>query len=137
MGRWTRSKPHCRVLDALWTNSGSYPILRLSVRIDRGRRAWFTNANYAHILIRAQIDAFVTDYANALQNAIALDDKILGDASKVSSKYADLVSISTRQVLASLDITVANGADGALNESDVKIFMKDMGQSGCELGSLF
>ncbi|KAH9930467.1 uncharacterized protein BXZ73DRAFT_77912 [Epithele typhae] len=75
------------------------------------------------------IDAFTTGYSDALARAIALDDRITGDAGKISSEYVDLVSLSTRPTLASLDITVSQNADGSVNASDVMVFMRDVGTS--------
>ncbi|KAH9942534.1 uncharacterized protein BXZ73DRAFT_41320 [Epithele typhae] len=77
----------------------------------------------------ADIDAFTTGYSDALARAIALDNKITGDAGKISSEYVDLVSLSTRPVLATLDITVSRNADGSVNASDVMVFMRDIGTS--------
>ena len=51
----------------------------------------------------------------------------MGNASQVSSHYADLVSLATRQTLGSLDITVSTDSTGQPNASDVRIFMKDIG----------
>ena len=78
-----------------------------------------------------QIDSFVADYPSALQRAIALDNKIIGAATAISEHYADLVSLSARQVMGSLDITVSRDSQGNADASDVKIFMKDIGSSGC------
>ena len=55
---------------------------------------------------------------------------MLQSAAAISSKYADLVSLATRQVFGSIEISVANGSDGKWNTSDVKIFMKDVGNTG-------
>ncbi|KAH9912477.1 uncharacterized protein BXZ73DRAFT_82314 [Epithele typhae] len=60
------------------------------------------------------IDAFTTGYSDALARAIALDNKITGDAGKISSEYVDLVSLSTH---------------GSVNASDVMVFMRDIGTS--------
>ena len=80
----------------------------------------------------SQIDAFVMDFSAALDRAQNLDERIMNDAGKVSSNYVDLVSLAARQVMGSMDITVLqNDADGSLNGSDVKIFVKDIGYSGC------
>ena len=75
-----------------------------------------------------QIDAFVQDFSAALDRAQSLDENIINDAGKISSNYVDLVSLAARQVMGSMDITVlqSNGG-GSLNESDVKIFIKDIG----------
>ena len=72
------------------------------------------------------------DFSGALSRATNMDQKIMGDAGKISSNYVDLVSLAARQVMGSMDITVLrNDADGSLNGSDVKIFIKDIGGSGC------
>ena len=60
-----------------------------------------------------------------------LDAKITADAEKISSRYVDLISLATRQILGSLDITVVSDAQGGVNGSDVKIFMKNMGIDQC------
>lgn len=72
-----------------------------------------------------QIDDFTAGFSEAQQRAIALDNAILGNASKISAQYADLVSLAARQTLGSLDFTVSTRTDGNLNTSDVRIFMKD------------
>ena len=75
-----------------------------------------------------QIDTFTGDYAAALARAVALDQKIMGDASKVkSSQYADIVSLATRQTMGALDITVGNDSSGKLVPDDIMVFMKNMG----------
>ena len=75
-----------------------------------------------------QIDAFVQDFSAALDRAQSLDENIINDAGKISSNYVDLVSLAARQVMGSMDITVLQSNGGAsLNESDVKIFIKDIG----------
>lgn len=72
-----------------------------------------------------QIDDFMAGFSEAQQRAIALDNAILGNASSISTQYADLVSLAVRQTLGSLDFTVSTGTDGNPNVSDVRIFMKD------------
>ena len=76
-----------------------------------------------------QIDAFTADTNDAHDRAAALDQKIVNDAKAISDEYADIVSLATRQVMGSLDITVSTGSDGKANASDVMIFMKDIGTS--------
>ncbi|EIW62862.1 uncharacterized protein TRAVEDRAFT_114910 [Trametes versicolor FP-101664 SS1] len=71
------------------------------------------------------IDDFTARFMELQQRAVALDDAILGSASKISTQYADLVSLAARQTMGSLDFTVSTGADGKPNASDVRIFMKD------------
>ncbi|KAG7452128.1 uncharacterized protein BT62DRAFT_990443 [Guyanagaster necrorhizus] len=74
------------------------------------------------------IDFFLSDFSNARQRAIDLDDKIVSDARQVSDNYADLVTLAARQALA-VDITVSKDSEGQWNTSDVMTFMKDVGNS--------
>ncbi|KAK6977760.1 hypothetical protein R3P38DRAFT_3472295 [Favolaschia claudopus] len=62
--------------------------------------------------------------------ALALDQQILQDASRVSAQYADLVSLAARQAMAGIEITLSTSDNGSgFNLSDVKAFMKDVGNS--------
>ncbi|KAK7047204.1 hypothetical protein VNI00_006870 [Paramarasmius palmivorus] len=79
--------------------------------------------------IRDAIDFFIKDYPNALQRAEELDRKILADASVISTEYVDLVSLTARQAMAGLDITVPRASDSSWNASAVKAFMRDEGFS--------
>ena len=78
-----------------------------------------------------QVDSFVVDFSNARNRAIALDEKIMSAAANISSEYIDLVSLTARQTMGALDITVVNNSDNSVDASDVKVFMKDIGGSGC------
>lgn len=64
------------------------------------------------------------DYSSALVAANAFDQQVRTDASKISSEYADLVSLAIRQGLASMEITVSQNADGSFNATDILVFMK-------------
>ncbi|KAF8883857.1 hypothetical protein BD779DRAFT_1443590 [Infundibulicybe gibba] len=75
------------------------------------------------------IGAFVKDSPNALQRAVELDQKITSDALSISQDYADLVSLSARQTMGSIDITASRGLNGQWNTSDVMIFMKSVGDT--------
>lgn len=71
---------------------------------------------------------FTNDYAAALERAIALDQKIMGDAARVqSSQYADIVSLATRQTMSAIDITVGDDSSGNPVPNDTMVFMKNMG----------
>ena len=72
---------------------------------------------------------FTGDYAAAHDHAVALDQKIMGAAEKISSQYSDVVALATRQTMSALDFTVGTDSSGNLNRSDVKVFMKDLGNS--------
>ncbi|KAI0335017.1 DUF1793-domain-containing protein [Cubamyces sp. BRFM 1775] len=73
------------------------------------------------------IDDLTTSFADIQKSAIAFDEAIIANASRVSSHYVDLLSLATRQTLGSLDITVSTDSTGQPNASDVRIFMKDVG----------
>ncbi|KAI0759823.1 hypothetical protein BD413DRAFT_495995 [Trametes elegans] len=80
--------------------------------------------------ISTAIDAVISEADDALQRATALDQAIMGNACQISSRYADLVALSARQTMGSLDITVQDDASANPDPSQVRIFMKDMGFSG-------
>ncbi|EIM87375.1 uncharacterized protein STEHIDRAFT_146778 [Stereum hirsutum FP-91666 SS1] len=90
-------------------------------------RGLYYNLNYTSA--DALINAFLDDFSDAKSRADTLDAKILGDAGGISSSYADLMSLSVRQTLGGMVLTVANGTDGNYNSSDVMMFMKSVGDS--------
>ncbi|KAF8885602.1 DUF1793-domain-containing protein [Infundibulicybe gibba] len=75
------------------------------------------------------IGAFVKDFPNALQRAVELDQKITSDALSISQDYADLVSLSVRQTVGSIDITTSREPNGQWNTSDIMMFMKSVGDT--------
>ncbi|KAF7378283.1 hypothetical protein MSAN_00253700 [Mycena sanguinolenta] len=99
------------------------PVMILS-GVKRGAYYW---SQYA--TIGDAIDAFVTDFPAAKARALALDDQILQDAGAISQDYVDLISLGTRQALAGIEITLSTLQDGSFNLSDIKAFMKDVGNS--------
>ncbi|KAK7052731.1 hypothetical protein R3P38DRAFT_2763069 [Favolaschia claudopus] len=91
------------------------------------RRAYYWSQ---HASIGDAIDTFMADFPAARTRALALDQQILQDASAVSAQYADLVSLATRQAMAGIEITLSTLNNGSsFNLSDVKAFMKDVGNS--------
>ncbi|KAH9000742.1 hypothetical protein EDB86DRAFT_3075192 [Lactarius hatsudake] len=70
---------------------------------------------------------FLGDFANASSRARKLDQKILQGAAPVSDLLGDLVSLATAQVYGSTHLTIGTDADGNYNESDVMMFMKNIG----------
>ncbi|KAM5540214.1 hypothetical protein V8D89_006033 [Ganoderma adspersum] len=82
---------------------------------------------YKSVEDAVSIDAFTSDYAGAHSRAVALDQKIMNDAAKISSQYSDLVSLATRQAMSTLDFTVGTDSNNNLIPGDVKIFMKNLG----------
>ncbi|KAL0952379.1 hypothetical protein HGRIS_006656 [Hohenbuehelia grisea] len=75
------------------------------------------------------IDDFLQDFPRALQRADAIDQRIRSASSSISDNYSDLVSLVTSRVLGATELTVPVMADGSLDSSDIKIFMKDIGFS--------
>lgn len=68
--------------------------------------------------------SFLQDYDNALDRAYAFDAQVDSDASAISSDYAGLVSLSIRQLLGAIEITLSKNSDGSFNTSDVIVFLK-------------
>lgn len=73
------------------------------------------------------INDFLDDFPNARLRADQLDAKILTDARSISNDYADILSLGTRQVFAATELTLGRGSDGSFNQSDVMMFMKNIG----------
>ncbi|KAH6905884.1 hypothetical protein BKA70DRAFT_1564642 [Coprinopsis sp. MPI-PUGE-AT-0042] len=85
------------------------------------------------------VDAFIADFPPALTGADELDTKIMKDArSSGTEGYADLVALSLRQTMASIEVTVPV-TDGKPDAGDLKSFMKDIGETGRvnPLGTLY
>ncbi|TDL21956.1 DUF1793-domain-containing protein [Rickenella mellea] len=76
------------------------------------------------------INFLLNDFTRARSAGDAMDAKILGDAQKISSSYPDMVTLSARQALSAIDITVKRDDSGKWNVSDVKAFFKNMGGVG-------
>ncbi len=81
--------------------------------------------NVSHII--SKIVDFMSDFANASSRARQLDQKILQEAAPISGLLGDLVSLATAQVYGGTQLTIAIGASGGFNNSDVMAFMKNIG----------
>lgn len=79
--------------------------------------------------ISSVISAFLNDFEDAHNRSMIFDTKIMSAANEVSPEYADILSLVTRQIFASLDITLEKTGGGYFNLSAVRIFMRDMGVS--------
>ena len=77
--------------------------------------------------IKVQIVDFLNDFSNASSRAQQLDNKILQNATSVSGSLGDLVSLAITQVYGSMQLTIGADAQGNLNQSDVMMFMKNIG----------
>ncbi|KAG7096816.1 hypothetical protein E1B28_004225 [Marasmius oreades] len=76
------------------------------------------------------ITSFINDFSGALSRANAFDSKVNNDATKISADYASIVSLSIRQSLGSIEITIAKNSDGSWNTGDVIVFMKEISSDG-------
>ena len=77
-----------------------------------------------------QIDAFLSDFTDARTRAQQLDEKLRDEASRISEHYADLVSLSLRQTMGTIEITLPNpGSRDIWNTSDIQAFIRDNGVS--------
>jgi hypothetical protein len=76
---------------------------------------------------KVQIVDFLKDFSNALTRAQQLDNKILQAANSVSNNLGDLVSASIAQVFGSMQLTIGTDTHGNLNNSDIMMFMKNIG----------
>ncbi|EJC99891.1 DUF1793-domain-containing protein [Fomitiporia mediterranea MF3/22] len=76
--------------------------------------------------------AFLDDFQRAQEAAAALDSQIITAGEQISLIYSHLLSLTARQVMASMDITLSKTGNGQWNTSDVKIFMKNLGSAGSD-----
>jgi hypothetical protein len=77
--------------------------------------------------IHVQIMDFLNDFVNASSRAQAMDKMILQNATSVSGPLGELVSIAIAQVYGSTQLTIGTDALGGFNDSDVMMFMKNIG----------
>lgn len=84
---------------------------------------------HSHLKLSMQIDNFLDDFPAAIARATQLDTQIVNDALAAvpSSNYVDIISISARQAYGATELTVGKGTDGKYNQSDVMMFMKNIG----------
>ncbi|KAJ2936581.1 hypothetical protein H1R20_g512, partial [Candolleomyces eurysporus] len=93
------------------------------------RRASYFWSQYDEI--GSAIDAFLADFRDAKTRAEQLDEKLREEASAVSTEYADLVSLSLRQTMGSIEITLPQRSStrNSWNMSDIQAFVRDNGVS--------
>ncbi|PYI26256.1 DUF1793-domain-containing protein [Aspergillus indologenus CBS 114.80] len=71
---------------------------------------------------------FLNDYPNALRESHALDLEMAKQATAVAGqKYADIVTLSSRQAYAGIEITIPNDT---LDTTDVLAFIKELSSDG-------
>jgi hypothetical protein len=74
-----------------------------------------------------QIFDFLNEFQDTAVRAQQLDQSILQDAASVSDLLGDLVSLALPQVFSSIQLTIGTDLNGKYNESDVMVFMKNVG----------
>ena len=104
------------------------PILAYGVQYRRRCRKSVCPIPLESAPIFSQVTAILQDYDDAIQRANAFDASLAKNASDISSHYADLVSLTARQAMAGVELTVG-GSESNWNTSDVQMFMKDIGSS--------
>ncbi|EJC98583.1 uncharacterized protein FOMMEDRAFT_96129 [Fomitiporia mediterranea MF3/22] len=82
----------------------------------------FTNVHdVAHVL---------DNFDNAVTASTTIDNKILRDASQISSNYGDILRLSTLPAMGALEYTILKDSSGTFNTSDIKAFLSDLGGIG-------
>ncbi|KAL5536140.1 hypothetical protein ACEPAF_4245 [Sanghuangporus sanghuang] len=76
--------------------------------------------------------AFLDDFSRVQSTAAVFDAQIVAAGQQYSEQYGDLLALSARQLMGSMDITVSRAGSGGWNTSDVKVFMKNMGGIGSD-----
>jgi hypothetical protein len=77
------------------------------------------------------ISFFLQDYSKAIQAARDIDKKITEDAKRLGGDdYVAIVSLSARQALGALEITIGKDSAGNFNDSDVAAFLKEISSNG-------
>jgi len=77
------------------------------------------------------IDFFLDDYPKAFQAAIEIDNKILDDARRLAGDdYAAIVSLSARQAVGAMELTIGKDSAGNFDPSDIAIFSKEISSNG-------
>ena len=86
------------------------------------------------------MDNFLANYPDALSRAVTLDNRIMSDvanlslSANISAAYKDLLALNLRQTLGAIELTTSKLSDGRwAGMSDMRAFMKDMGNSRCVL----
>ena len=77
--------------------------------------------------IKGQIVAFLNDFSNASSIAGQSADKISNDSQSITEDLPLLTSIALAEVYGSMLLTTGTDEHGNLNESDVMMFMKNIG----------
>ena len=89
----------------------------------------FEHTIYLTTSIMDKIKDALDHFDDALAASIGLDNKLLAAANSISTEYAGLISLVTRSAMSAIEYTI-NIDDNGNNISDIKAFMKNMGDVG-------
>lgn len=64
-----------------------------------------------------------------------MDAQVRTDALKISEDYAAIVDLSVRQTFGSIELSVSRSSNGAINATDILVFMKEISSNGVRLCS--
>lgn len=89
-----------------------------------------------------KIDDFLSGYGSAFSRAINFENKITSDISSLSTSFSlspltsvnitDMIALSLRQTIGSLEFTTSRLSNGQLaGVDDLRVFIKDVGSSLC------
>jgi hypothetical protein len=77
------------------------------------------------------IDFFLGDYFKAIQAAIEIDKRIIEDAKRLGGDaHAAIVSVSARQAVGSMELTIGKDSAGNFDPSNVAAFIKEISSNG-------
>ncbi|WAQ85622.1 hypothetical protein PtA15_6A250 [Puccinia triticina] len=77
------------------------------------------------------INFFLEDYPKAIQSAREIDKTITDDAKRLGGDdYVAIVSLSARQALGSMELTIGKDSAGNFDVSDVAAFSKEISSNG-------
>jgi Domain of unknown function (DUF5127) len=77
--------------------------------------------------IKAQMVDFLNNFSNASSRAQQLEGKIFQDSESVAQYLSSLTSLALAKVYGSMQLTVSTDGHGNFDESDVMMFMKNIG----------
>jgi hypothetical protein len=70
---------------------------------------------------------FLNDFSNASSRAQQVDEKILQDSKSVDQYLSGLTTVALAEVYGSMQVTVWTDGKGNFDDSDVMVFMKNIG----------
>ena len=91
----------------------------------------FEHTIYLTTSIMDKIKDALDHFDDALAASIELDNKLLAAANAISTEYAGLISLVTRQAMSAIEYTI-NIKENDNDVSDIKAFMKNTGNVGSE-----